>query len=112
MFRDNLDLDATGFDVADVYRMFGDSPLVEHGTEQIDELSAKLREARERYEGITKTSAGKNTEDFYVVVVFKDHADRLQFLEALKLDDNRFQDGRELRRLYGIASGQDAAEAD
>jgi|SRR5579859_5796567 len=99
MFKDKtLDLDATGWDTADVYRLFGDSPFQER-SEQIGQLAEGLRQARERYESIVANSKGRDSNDFYIVVVFRDGDDRDQFLTALGMDQNRFQDGRELRRL-------------
>lgn len=44
---EGIDLAATGFDVADVYRMFGDAPM---STGQIDELSERLQEAQGWYD--------------------------------------------------------------
>jgi hypothetical protein len=99
---DTVDLDATGFDVADVYQMFGDATL--EGT-QIDELASRLQEAQGWYDDLQTArdpDAGGPT-DFYVVVVFKDVDDRTDFLTTMKLDDNQFQDGRTLRRLYAEA---------
>ena len=37
--------------------------------------------------------------EFYLVVVFKSPGERVAFTEALKLPDNRFQDGRMLQQL-------------
>lgn len=104
----DLNLDGTGFDAADVYRLFGDSPFADRAPGELDELAEKLREARKKYEDTVSKSVNRDNDHFYLVVVFKDDEDRFEFLSALGLDDNRYQDGRELRRLYGLA--QEKAE--
>jgi hypothetical protein len=95
----DLDLSATGFDMADVYRLLGDSPLLERGQAEVDQLAAKVREARERYESIMQGNLDRDSPDFYLVVVFRDRDDRKAFLDKLGLDENRYVDGRELGRL-------------
>lgn len=100
---DRVDVENTGFDLADVYKMFGDAPLAARDG-MLDELSAKLREARSRYDDVVKTSGNRDGADFYCVVVFKDDDDRTQFLTELGIEDNRYVDGRELRRLFKVRS--------
>lgn len=90
----NLDLAGTGFDSGDVFRLFGDMPGVQ--STGIDELSEKLRAFQESY---TNVSDNVGRDDFYLVVIFPDYARRTQFLEALKLQDNRYQDGGTLMKL-------------
>lgn len=101
MLKDaELDMDGTGFDMADVYRIFGDAPMLDRDGNAVDELADKLRETKERQEKhLGEVCADRDSEDFYVVVVFKDAADRRSFIDGLGLDDNRFQDGRRLRAL-------------
>lgn len=112
MFKDKavkIDVDGTGFDVADLYRLFGDSPFVER-TGELDALAEKLRDARSRYDNVGAKSAKRDGIDFYLVVVFRDDEDRTSFLEALELPDNRFQDGRQMRALLEARKRQDAEE--
>lgn len=98
MFKDAaLDLDATGFDTADLYRMFGDTPMAQNDDEiATDALSEELREARDRYTDTMTGVKKQDNEHFYLVVVFENYDARLDFLAALDLDDNRYQDGREI----------------
>ena len=97
-----LDLDATGFDAADVYRLLGDSPLAS-ADNALDDLADRLRASRDAWQRISGMSharlGGKDSEAYYIVVVFRDREDRNQFLEAAGLDQNRYQDGRRLREL-------------
>jgi len=111
MLRDDaLDLGGAGFDTADVFKLFGSSPLEERSTsEELTALAEKVREARDRYDAIKKSNGGKrDREDFYLVVCFKDTDDLTDFLASAGLPDNRYQSGAELRRLTGLAGfGED-----
>ncbi len=104
LLRDtSIELVGTGFDMADVYRLLGDAPG--RSAEEIDTLADSLRKARENYEQVVNTSRGRDNNDFYLVVVFRDSEHRDAFTGALKLDENRYQDGRKLMEL--LRQGQD-----
>jgi ParB-like chromosome segregation protein Spo0J len=110
LLQDNevkLDIDATGFDVADVYKLFGDSPFEER-PEQLAEMGERLREVVEATEKAQETARARDSAHFYLVVVFRDDEDRVEFTSALGLEDNRYVDGRELRRLLGKPHADDA----
>lgn len=90
-----LDIQATGWDQADVYRLFGDVVPVEG-----DETAAQksVAEALDRIMSLEKsTEAAKaaalerDREDFYLVVVFRTHKDRKAFTDKHELEDNRYQ---------------------
>jgi hypothetical protein len=97
MFNEtDLDIEATGFDVADIYQLFGDSPFANRKDSFIEALATRLREARDTFEkldALIKTRV-TSTEGYYIVVAFRDEPDRREFLERLHLEDNRFQDER------------------
>jgi hypothetical protein len=97
----DIDLDGTGFDVADVYRIFGDAPFEERDPSELDELSEKLRGVQQRYTDAIKGGGASKRDglDYYLVVVFRNDDDRASFLASLGLPDNRFQDGRLLRSM-------------
>ncbi len=105
---DSIDLAGAGFDSADVFRLFGASPLEDRSSvEELNALADKVRAARDRYDEIKASSGGKrDREDFYLVVVFKDEADCTDFLAAAGWPDNRYQSGADLRRLAGLG-GED-----
>jgi hypothetical protein len=94
-----LDISATGFSTADIYRMFGDAPALTSQPSVMNEMSESIRAARENYDQMVQQRTKSSSTDFYIVVVFSDEDDRDSFLEAAGMDQNRFQDGRELRRL-------------
>ena len=75
-------------------RLFGDMPGA--AAPEVDELAAKLRGFQEAY---TAVSDNVGRDDFYVVCVFRDWHARQAFLEGLKLEDNRFQNGTKLMEL-------------
>lgn len=98
MLKDtNVDLIGTGFDMADVYRLFGDAPGRSAG--EVDQLAEKLREAREKYEKVQQKTGNRDSVDFYLVVVFRDGAARDEFCATFGLDDNRYQDGRTIQAM-------------
>lgn len=104
LLRDEtLELEGAGFDDADLYRMFGDSIAVEREPDKLDELAQRVRDVKSRYDEIQKRGNSSNREDFYIVVVFRDAKDCTDFLRDTRLDDNRYQSGRELRRLCGLS---------
>jgi len=96
-----IELAGTGFDHADLFHLFGDSPLIARN-EKLDELADKVREARDRYDAIEANNTDMNTVDFYLVVVFRDTAQCKRFTDVLKLPDNRYQSGEQLAGLLGV----------
>jgi hypothetical protein len=100
-----LDLEAAGLDVADVYRMFGDKAFDNRPIEAQD-FADQSREAAKHYDSIRDDNGDRHDIDYYVVVVFGSNADRDAFLTDLDLPIDRFQDGRQLRELYGLPQVQ------
>lgn len=101
--KDGIDALLSGFDMAEVYQLFGDA-VANTNNALAETLSAQVKEARARYENIQK-SLGKNrdNEEFYCVVVFKDNDERTAFNALLKLEDNRYLDGKALTALVRSA---------
>jgi hypothetical protein len=93
---DGLNVEGTGFDLADVYKMFGEQSM---NNDAAAEMSEQLHSMRESFDKIKKTSIDKNNPHFYLVVIFGDYESRLAFTERLGLDDNRYVDGRRLLEL-------------
>ena len=108
LLRDStIDLAGAGFDTADVFRLFGSSPLEDRASvEELNALAEKVREARDRYDAIKKgkTGGGADREDFYLVFVFRDSEDCTGFLAAAGLPDNRYQSGEWLRERLVVKS--------
>lgn len=109
--KEGIDLDATGFEAADIYKLYGDTALENLEAEKVQELGQKTREYIQRYDQDFKPkTVDLNSRQFFTILVFRDQADRAQFHEALGLDDEQYQDGRAMRELYQVRSGRDGGE--
>lgn len=97
-----IDLDGAGFDSADIYQIFGDE-LVET-TEDLEEMAERVRKSAEAMAAKKITNTSRDDSDFFLVVVFRDGEKASEFLEALGLPDNKYQDGR---RLMELLTGED-----
>ncbi len=102
MLKDtSVKLEGTGFDHADLFRLFGDTPILERN-ENLDLLAQKVRDARDRYNAIESKNQDKGSDEFYCVVVFRSPEQLTRFLAAAGLDDDRYQSGEEIARLCGL----------
>lgn len=100
LFSDkSLSLEGMGFDVGDAYRMFGDAPLVNRDG-AAEEMANTIREHRDAYNNsFEERRKTRDSQDFYLVVVFRDDDTVTDFCNKLGLPDNRYQDGGELLRM-------------
>lgn len=97
MFKDDkINNDNSGFDLADVYQMFGDSPVIDQ-PESLDELAEQIRKSKALYDEIKEKSRNRDTQDYYSVVVFANESERDEAHSLLGADtDNRFVCGKDL----------------
>lgn len=95
------DFEASGFDSAQAYKMFGIGTLSAK-PEALEDLAEKIRVAQEHMDKVAAKSDDENSVAFFTVVIFKDDAQRQAFNKALGLDDYRFVDGRNLMRKMGM----------
>lgn len=88
-------VEATGFDIADIYQTFGDDAvLTGERSDDLAVLAEGLQEATERFTNLrAEFGKGRDGCDYYTVFVFKDDAARTAFHEAIGFGENRFQDG-------------------
>jgi hypothetical protein len=98
LFRDTdvkIDIDATGWDQSDVYKMFGDTPF-EDRPDELAEIAESVRSFSEQVNAGHDRAVAKHSTNFYTVLVWKDEAARDEAHRLLGLPDpeNRFQDGR------------------
>lgn len=93
-----LDLDKTGFDSSDVYKLFGGDPRDANldTFEALDAVAEKVRAARDRYDALSEKMSSRDSEAFYIVVIFRDNETRDSVLDAMGLEQNRYQDARSL----------------
>ena len=93
-----IDLDGTGFDTADVYRLFGGAGFDgdARAGDKLTELSNELHKTRDAYGNIVQKSQKKrDSPDFYTVLVFPNDEARDKFHEAFGLNDSCFQNGND-----------------
>lgn len=101
VFKDDLDIEATGFDMADIFQMFGENPAVAN-PEKILEAAEKLQEVRDRHDVVKEILANIEDTNYYNVVLFSSYEKRLRFASALGLENNRYIDGESLAEALGI----------
>jgi hypothetical protein len=108
---EGLRLEATGFDMADIMHVLGESPFaLEHGVE-LQALAQAQRDVSGAIDAVTANlNAGRDREHFYIVVVFKDVEDSEKFMTTLGLEINTFQDGKRLHALLEPLYQQQRAE--
>lgn len=94
-------LDGTGFDHADLFRLFGDTPILARN-DNLDALAEKVRAAQQRYDQVKKDNKKTNSTEFYIVVVFRDAEECSRFLALNELEDHRYQSGETLAAKLGI----------
>lgn len=92
---DKLDYDATGFDFAQIYNLFGDSPVIPQ-PEALRKLADEIRALDGRLKAMVETTERIEDYDFYLIVIFEGNEFRAEFMKKLGQDDNRFLDGRML----------------
>ncbi len=107
--QDKIDAASAGFDQADVYRLFGAAPL-SGNVAAIEEIANKFRERQDQFDAARASGRAKDSDDFYLVVVFESQPAVEEFVERLGLPDNRYQDGRTLARLLKPTAAEAAEE--
>lgn len=107
-----LDLTLAGYDHADMIGMLGVEAFVEGSdNDAIEEMTNKLREARDAYTSIENASAKRDDTHFYFVVVCKGPDECEALLGDLGFDaETRFVSEESLREAVGLAG--DDADAD
>lgn len=115
MRTDGLRLEATGFDMGDLYQVLGESPFAQEHAVEIAQLADDMRKTSAQIEAVGTTATTlRDDSRYYVVAVFKDPLDMNDFLDTLELPPNTFQDGKKLRELLApqaIAKRKAAQEA-
>jgi hypothetical protein len=95
---EGFNVEAAGFDQADIFRILGDVPAArgEDSAQALDAIAQRLRAMQERYATLEAQAKQRDGTDYYLVVVFRDETERSRFVTRLGLEDNRYQDGRRL----------------
>jgi hypothetical protein len=94
----DIDLEGAGFNLADVYRVFGFAPLADQ-SDKLKELAESFAANKEQRKQRQARSEARDSPDYFWVVVFADRAARDQAAALLGLPEDQYQDGREVARL-------------
>jgi len=94
---DGLDTVNTGFDEAELLRMFGEAP--KQTGESGETVLQDLKKVKDAYERLAESTRSKDDRDFYSVIVFASYDDRKAFTDSIGLQDNRYIDARVLLAL-------------
>lgn len=89
---DDVSVEGTGFDMAEVYQLFGNDPTAAP-SKVLGELNKQLEEAKDLISKMDREAADTDDEDYYSVIVFKNHEQRKNFTDSLGLEDNCYIDG-------------------
>jgi hypothetical protein len=95
----DIDVDNTGFDMADVFQMFGEAPETEAYDDAVSQIATSIQNLKDQYDELSKKMALKDESDFYNVLVFKSESDRAELAKILDVEDNRYIDGMRFLRL-------------
>jgi len=91
--------------LSETLSIFGEGVLTDRVDDPLDEFANKVRSARDHYAKIAdKTS--RDSDQFYLVVVFRSEGSMLGFLKRAKLEDSRYQSGDDIMRLCGLLENQ------
>jgi hypothetical protein len=85
-------IEATGWDQADVMRLFGSMDTSSSDAAKEAQAAADAARAHaEKYDAEMQAAHQKSSDDFFMVVIFKDSDARTAFATKHGLDDNRYQ---------------------
>lgn len=105
-----ITLEGVGFDQTDIIGMFGDGFFDQGRDQDLEKLAAKLGEVTEQYTGIQRKNQQKAATESYLVFVFPSGRHAQAFIDAVKLPDNRYQNGMVLLDKWGILVPEDEGE--
>lgn len=114
MFKDplhSLDIEATGFDMADMMQMFGENPL-ELKEDNLSDMADKLAALRDKHSDVKETLADTQDPNFFTVLVFKNNLHRQRFSAAIGTEDNRYVDGKSVALLLNVDLDQPTKDED
>lgn len=95
----DTDLAAMGFDDADVFKLFGDATIAGQTSEKLLSIGEKIRESQKLYKEISAGNRNTNDVDFYCLLIFRNMAQRNEFLSIAGLPKTREQNGEDFMRL-------------
>lgn len=94
----SIDKANTGFDMADIFQMFGEMPD-NSGEEAVEQLAEDMQKLKDAYDDLREKMALKDDTDFYNVLIFESNSDREELAAILQVEDNRYIDGKKFLQL-------------
>lgn len=102
-----LDIEAAGWDEADMFRLFGHDPRADKiekvpgadlaETDDDSKMTVDAyKKAADRFNKAHEDAANEGLDDYYLVVVFPTYQDRKAFTDAMGLVDERYQSSKEI----------------
>lgn len=107
LFKDDqLQVEGTGFDIADVYQLMGETPF-ESRQEDAQRMAEKLDAVKGLYDTIRDKNRAKEGVEYFLVVLFKNEDRCARFMEKARLPASRYQNGEALAANIGIDLEED-----
>lgn len=99
MFKEGLDVAATGFDAGDIKDLFGGDVLQ---ADDLSRLSDAVKQAHDMAKKIDRDQDTSQDNNFYLMLIFRDDATATRFAEWLGIKDSRFVDTRQMMRAFKV----------
>lgn len=111
MLKDaDVDRQAAGIDESMMFQILGE----ESPPDVLGEMAERIEAARKIAEATRKSAIDKYETDYYLVLVWRDHAARKLVTDAMGLEDNRYVDGaafvRAVHELDALPDGDESDE--
>jgi hypothetical protein len=106
---EGLELEAAGFNLNDIMRLFGEVPQIERKEER-RAMVESLKSLREAYEEMHKSLVSLDDRRFYTVLVFESNDHRRRVMQLLGYDDAKYVDGRILERFLSKSSAHSGGQ--
>lgn len=95
---ENVDAVAAGFEIADLYHLFGTAPGIQDA-KAMEQFSDKIKAAQDQMDSVSGVTNVRNESEFYFAAVFANDAECNEAIKILGLQENRYVDGRYLLNL-------------
>jgi hypothetical protein len=98
----NLDHEATGFDMADMFQYFGEDPAFIKSNEELEKMAEDLRKLKESSVFVEDATTNIESTDYYAVLVFRDGTSRKRWCDKIGIVDDRYVDGKFVAEMMKI----------
>jgi hypothetical protein len=107
---DRVSLEGSGFDVTDLYDLFGDG-ILEDRENDLAEFAKRVSEMSGTYDSVTKRNKAKLDGEYFCVLVFPDRASMLQVMDHVGASSyGRYQNGMLYAEKMGLEISEDGED--